>query len=184
MITSTEAEETAKQTRAELGLNLYARLEPLRLLQYLEIPVLPLSSLAKIKPDPDLVAAVRHLLVEDTVALSAATVFMGRERLIVHNDGHELERIASNLSHEAAHALLLHEPRPSLDASGCRDWHDDVEKEANYLAGCLLIPGPAARAAFRKSWTDSDVADYYGVSDWMARYRLNVTGARRQRRTG
>ncbi len=184
MITSTEAEKTAKETRAELGLTLYARLEPPRLLQYLEMPVLPLSSLAKIKPDPDLAAAVRHLLVEDTSALSAATVFMGRKRLIVHNDGHALDRITSNLAHEAAHALLLHEPRQSLNASGCRDWHDDVEKEATYLAGCLLIPGPAARTAVRKGWTDSDVADHYGVSDWMARYRLNVTGARRQRRTG
>lgn len=184
MITSTEAEETAKQIRAELGLNLYARLEPSRLLQYLEIPVLPLSALTKIKPDPALAAAVRYLLVEDTSALSAATVFLGRERLIVHNDGHAPDRIASNLSHEAAHALLLHEPRPSLDASGCRDWHDDVEKEAAYLAGCLLIPGPAARTASRKGLTDSDVADHYGVSDWMARYRLNMTGARRQRRAG
>jgi len=53
---------------------------------------------------------------------------MGRKRLIMHNDGHALDRIASNLAHEAAHALLLHEPRQSLDSSGCRDWHDDVEK--------------------------------------------------------
>ncbi len=101
----------------------------------------------------------------------------------MHNDGHRPDRVASNLSHEAAHALLLHQPRPAIDATGCRDWQDDVEKEAAYLGGCLLIPGKAARAAVRKGWTDAEVADHYAVSDSMARYRLNVSGARRQTRT-
>ncbi len=183
MIATKEAEDLAEQSRAELGLSPYAVLDPARLLTTLEIPVLALSSLADGDPAPGLAAAVRLLMEEETSALSAATVFIGPARLIVHNDGHAPDRIASNLSHEAAHALLLHQPRPAIDATGCRDWQDDVEKEAAYLGGCLLIPGKAARADVRNGWTDAQVADHYAVSDWMARYRLNVSGARRQTRT-
>jgi hypothetical protein len=176
-----EAEATAAQAREDLGIGLFGRLNPAWLLWQLEIPVLTLSNLVTVDSDPGLADAVRLLLTEQPSALSAATVFRGSRRLIVHNDAHAAERIASNLSHEAAHALLLHAPRPAIDESGCRDWQDEVEKEAAYLGGCLLIPGKAARAASRKGWTDGQVADHYGVSEWMARYRMNVSGARRVR---
>lgn len=173
----------AEQARAELGLTPFARLEPTRLLAQLDIPLVSLSSLADRAVDMELAAAVRLLTQEEISALSAATVFRGVARLIVHNDGHTPDRVASNLSHEAAHALLLHQPRPAIDMSSCRDWQDDAEKEAGYLGGCLLIPGKAARAAVRQGRADAEVAQRYGVSESMARYRLNVSGARRQVRT-
>jgi Zn-dependent peptidase ImmA (M78 family) len=42
------------------------------------------------------------------------------------------------VAHELAHGLLLHEPRHAI-VDGCRDYRQE-EVEANWLAGCLLIP--------------------------------------------
>lgn len=176
-----EAEQIALDTRAELGLGPFARLDPARLLAHLEIPTITLTQLGKRSADPAVLNAIHHLQVVDTAALSAATVFLGRRRIIIHNDSHPTERVNSNLAHEAAHALLFHEPRPAVDSSGCRDWQDAVEKDADHLAGCLLIPGRAARAAGHQRLTDAQTAHRYGVSEAMARYRINMSGGRRAR---
>lgn len=181
MISTRAAEEYAEQARQDLGLGLFQALSPAALLARLEIPVLPLSALLSAAATPELADAVRVLTTIETAALSAATVFYRSQRLIIHNDSQPQDRVVSNLAHEAAHALLLHQPRPALDGTGCRDWQDDIEAEATYLAGCLLIPGAAARLASRKGWSDAEVAEHYEVSEWMARYRLNKSGARRQR---
>lgn len=180
-MTTTAAEEYARQAREDLGLNSFQVLPPAALLTRLEIPVLPLSALLS-AATPDLVAAVTLLTTTENTALSAATIFYRGQRVIIHNDSHSRDRSVSNLAHEAAHALLLHQPRPALDGAGCRDWQDDIESEATYLAGCLLIPGPAARAAGRKGWSNTEVAERYEVSEEMALYRLNKSGARRQRK--
>ncbi len=79
MIAKKEAEDLAELSRAELGLTPFGRLEPAKLLEKLEIPVVALSSLAEGDPDSALAAAVRLLMEQETSALSAATVFIGPE---------------------------------------------------------------------------------------------------------
>lgn len=44
-------------------------------------------------------------------------------------------------------------PAQAFDDIGCRLWNQDVEDEADYLGGALLIPGKAARYAARADWT-------------------------------
>jgi hypothetical protein len=51
----------------------------------------------------------------------------GTERTIVHNDSHTDGRVNSNITHEAAHGLLLHPPTPALDDRGCRMWDRGIE---------------------------------------------------------
>jgi hypothetical protein len=58
-------------------------------------------------------------------------------------------------------------------------WNQDIEDEANWLGATLLIPGPAARAAARRRLSHEQVADKFGCSTEMARWRMNMTGARR-----
>jgi Zn-dependent peptidase ImmA (M78 family) len=122
---------------------------------------------------------VAHLHRTERGALSAVTVFWGTARAIVNNDAHLPARQASNLTHELAHGLLLHPPAPALDQRGCRLWNQDIEDEADWLGGTLLIPGPAARAAARRHLTHEQVADKFGCSIEMARWRMNMTGALR-----
>ena len=108
---------------------------------------------------------------------SAVTVFAGSERTIVHNDAHARTRQRSNLSHELSHGLLLHPATPALDNKGCRHWNQDIEDEASWLAGVLLVPEAATMAIASGSWTRSAAAEHFGVSQAMIQFRLNSTGA-------
>ena len=168
----TEANAIAQDIRRELRLGPTAALDPWRLAEHLEIPVVPLSALRDESP-----AVVRHFCRVDPSAFSAVTVFDGSARVIIHNDSHSRGRQSSNVAHELSHGLLLHPPKPALDGSGCRDWDKEAEAEANWLAGALLIPDEAAMLVARRGLTTVEAAQIYGVSEQMARFRLNVTAA-------
>lgn len=167
----TEANDIVAEVRIELGLNLYDPLDPHVLASWLEIPVIGLSDF--VAPAP----AIRHLLEVEQDVFSAVTVFAGSQRTIVHNDAHARTRQRSNLSHELAHGLLLHPATPALDNTGCRHWNQDIEDEASWLGGALLVPEAATMAIANGRWTPSAAAQHFGVSPAMIRFRLNSTGA-------
>ena len=170
-----DAERTSEAIRAELQLKAWAPLSPWDLAEHLDIPVLPLSEL-------DGVAAARRLFAgSESGSFSALTVFDGPRRLVVHNDAHSAGRQASNVAHELAHGLLLHEPRPALNSFGCRDWNQDMEDEAVHLSGTLLIPRAAAYVIARNGWSDVEAAQRYGCSDAMVKWRVGISGAARLR---
>lgn len=169
----THAAEVAREVRAELDLGPTAPFDPHVLAAHLAIPILPLSVFAT-----ELPAAVRYFSGRGAGEFSAATVFSGTERLIVHNDAHAPVRQASDLSHELSHALLFHEPKPALDTLGCRDWDPDAEDEADFLTGVLLVPEEVTIAVIRRGLTVAAAAEGYGVSVALMRWRINVTGAR------
>jgi Zn-dependent peptidase ImmA (M78 family) len=166
-----EAAAIATEVRGELGLGPLDRLDPRRLADQLAIPIYDLSSLAAEAP------AVAHLRDVEPHVFSAVTVFAGRRRAIVHNDAHAPVRQNSNLAHELSHGLLLHPPTPPLDDMGCRVWDQDVEDEAGWLAGCLLVTEQAALALARQRLSLAGEAERLGVSEQMLRYRINGTGA-------
>ena len=166
-----EAELLAADLRHELGIGLYRRLDPWALADSLAVPVWSLEQL------PDVEAAVAVLHGRETAAFSAMTVFDGTSRVIVHNTAHAPVRQASNLCHELAHGALLHPPTAALDANGCRDWDGDIEREATFLAGALLIPGKAIWWAAKQGTPKQAIAEQYGCSIEMVQMRLNMTGA-------
>ncbi len=175
-----QAERIAAEVREELGIKLDARLSPRALAEHLEIPVLHLSDLPEVAPMISGIGdAVTVLQGAEQSALSAVTVFFGTIRAIAHNDAHSPARQASDLAHELAHGLLLHVPAPALDERGCRLWNQEIEDEADWLGATLLIPGPAARAAARGRLSHEQIAEKFGCSIEMARWRMNMTGARR-----
>jgi hypothetical protein len=167
----TEANELVTEVRAELGLSLFDRLDLHALARWLDIPIVPLSDFLEAAP------AVQHLLEVEPDVFSAVTVFAGSRRTIVHNDAHAPSRQQSNVSHELAHGLLLHPPTPALDNKGCRHWNQDIEDEAAWLGGALLVPEAATMAIAKGSWSYAEAAQHFRVSPAMIRYRLNATGA-------
>ena len=171
----TQANQIAREVRGELGLGPTDPLDPWKLAAFLDIPVIGLTDLAAAIPD-----AVHHFQQIEPGAFSAATVFAGTRRIIVHNDVHRPARQASNVTHEGAHGLLLHEPIPAFGPHGCRIWRDEVEEEAQWLAGVLLITEEAAVAVARGNLPVAMAASRYGVSEQMMQYRLNVTAAYRR----
>jgi Zn-dependent peptidase ImmA (M78 family) len=56
----------------------------------------------------------------------------------------------------------------------------DEEQEANWLAGCLLLPRPLLMNEARAGKTSHQIAEKFEVSDQMAAYRLRATGVIKQ----
>jgi uncharacterized protein DUF955 len=168
-----EAHELAAEVRGDLGLGPLDRLEPPLLLESLAIPAIPLSDHTGLIPD-----AVDQLSVVDPGAFSAATVFCGTMRVIVYNDAHHPGRQSSDLTHEAAHALLHHAPAPAFDPVGCRHLDQDQEDEARFLGAALLVTEEAAMNVVRRRLPEREAAARYGVTPKLLRYRINITGAR------
>ena len=169
----TDVNDIARAVREELRLSATAPFRPHDLALHLDIPILPLSDFVRQLPD-----AVRYFRRRGAGEFSAVTVFAGTSRLIVHNDAHAPGRQANDLAHELSHALLFHEPKPALNALGCRDWDEDCEDEADFLAGVLLVPEEATLEIVRLDRSLVEAADVYGVSGPLMRWRINVTGAR------
>ncbi|PYS94651.1 MAG: hypothetical protein DMF64_00140 [Acidobacteria bacterium] len=170
-----EANAIAREIRDEMGLSPVAPLDSRALAEHLAIPVYTLSSM-----DADASNAVHHFSFINSTEFSAMTVFRGTRRAIVYNDSHTNGRQASDIAHELSHGILLHPPRPALDANGCRHWNDDVEDEAEWLGGALLISEEAALSIARRRLPLDQAATFYGVSQQMVRWRLGITGAEKR----
>ena len=171
----TEANAHARALRSELGLLFKAPLNPWKLAEYLEVPIYTLSEMRELAP-----AGVNYFSTTGSDEFSAVTVFEGHRRVIVHNDSHTLGRQASDIAHELSHSILLHSPHEALDEHGSRYWVPEIEEEATWLAGALLISEEAALNIVRQNLSTERAAAMYGVSKQMLDYRLKVTGARKR----
>lgn len=86
--------------------------------------------------------------------------------------------------HELAHVLRGDTPARvdvAEDGSLILNTYDrDQEDEANWLAGCLLLPREALLHV-RATWPDLPTAwTHYGVSVDLLTYRMNITGVESQ----
>lgn len=168
----TEARELALQVRREVGIADADPFDPELWAREYGIPLLSLHQLACSQRAKD------HFLRDRVGSWSAALVTNGVGQLIVFNPSHAPVRIRSNVSHEAGHVILEHpnETHVSFDA-GC-DADSLLESEATELAGELLLPTRTARRLAASGASDSEVADAFGISIPMAKWRMNATGAR------
>lgn len=170
-----EAERLSDEIRDDLGLK---KTDPLPLDR-------AAASLgAELRSAADLVDTSR--LVEiDTLqpgAFSACTFNIGDRHVIVWNPLASPGRRTSDIAHELSHLLLKHAVKDvhtigELTFFGC---DPDEEQEANWLAGCLLLPRQLLVETLRAGATAADLADRYEVSLQMANYRIRATGVMRQ----
>ena len=116
-------------------------------------------------------------------AFSACTFRPSPGRMVVvFNPLSSRSRRASSVAHELAHILLYHELSRVERLGDVTFLSCDAiqEEEAAWLSGCLLLPRTLLVAEIRKGSSANDIAEICGVSQDMARYRLNVTGVVRQ----
>jgi Zn-dependent peptidase ImmA (M78 family) len=99
--------------------------------------------------------------------------------VILFNDANSDGRQNSDVAHELAHGLLLHEPKQAI-VNGCRLYDATEEDEASWLSGCLLVPRDAALVVASSGQAMALAAQRFGVSTKMMEWRINSTGARRQ----
>jgi hypothetical protein len=90
------------------------------------------------------------------------------------------------LAHELSHLILRHETRTIEVIAGRSMFtcNPEQEEEANWLAGCLLLPRPLLVSAARLGLSMTEVARRHGVSEPMARFRMNASGAMLQASRG
>ena len=170
-----EANQIAREIRTELGLKFSDPINPFELAKYLEIEVFSISEFRHLAPN-----AIKHFESSGKSEFSAATIFLGTKRYILHNDTHVHGRQTSNIAHELSHGLLLHPKTAALNDLGCRNWDKTIEAEADGLGGALLISEEAALKVIRENLTVRSAAYLYGVTEKMMQFRLNVTGAKRR----
>ncbi len=173
----TDAERIATQVREELSLGVRDALRPLDLAAHLAIPVYTLGTVSRNCTRPGVLACF-HAAEAD--CFSAVTIFRGFRRIIVHNENHHPHRQASNLAHELSHCLLSHDPEDLVQRDGQRYWNAELEGEANWLAGALLVPREGGLILLRAGWEIVDIAANYAVSEVLCRWRINATGVPQQ----
>lgn len=115
-------------------------------------------------------------------AFSACTFEIGDRRVIVWNPLSTAARTQSDIAHELSHLDLKHKVQEvktvgDLTFFGC---DPDEEQEANWQAGCFLLPRPLLVAELRAGNTVAGIAERYNVSLQMAQYRVRATGVQRQ----
>lgn len=59
-------------------------------------------------------------------------------------------------------------------------WNGEVEEEAEWLSGTLLVPEQATLWIVRRGLTVPDAAKLYGVTEALMTFRTNLTGARKR----
>ena len=174
-------ERIALERRTELGLKPDDRLDPRLLAEHLGITVLQPSAIPGLSQK-----SLTQLLETDRDGWSAITLRQDTRSLIVLNTAHSAARQVSDLMHELAHILLAHTPSRvdvTVDMYLLLRTHDHAqEDEANWFAGCLLLPRPAVLDIHRRKEPAPDAAKRYGVSVEMMNYRLQVTGVAIQER--
>lgn len=80
--------------------------------------------------------------------------------------------------HEFAHVLLKHQT-VGFDPQTRQPLRiEKNEEEATYLGGCLQIPRRGLLWAVQQKMMLTQIAKYFGASEEMVQFRINVTGVK------
>jgi Zn-dependent peptidase ImmA (M78 family) len=172
-----EAERISAEMRSELHLEFDQRLNASELAEHLALPVLALSELSGAAQWSSFGPYFANT---DQDLFSAITIFKGYKRFIVHNDSHHPHRQSSNLTHEISHTVLEHAPAPVADGDGNRFWDSEIEDQASWLGAALLVPREAALQMILEGWAQAEIADHFGVSEALCKWRIAQTGIPQQ----
>ncbi len=167
-----EAERLADRTRAQLGLQPHAPLAIRDLARHLKVEIYAADEL--INRDK-----IEELNAVQPGAFSAATFHLPDGRTVtVYNPCSEACRTNSDLAHELAHVLLNHDVRELQQIAGHTFFtcNHEQEEEANWLAGCLLLPRPLLLKEIYAGADAAAIAQKHNVSLPMARFRINTSG--------
>ncbi len=170
-----EAERLAQNIRRAMGKRQADPLDALELAEHVGAEVRSadaLTSLAKLQTLEELQPG----------AFSACTFTVGGRHVIVCSPLASAGRTQSDIAHEVAHIVLKHNMKSVQTIGGVSFFTCDAdeEQEANWLAGCLLLPRPLLYTAAKRGLDSAAIAEAYSVSEVMAAFRLRTTGVTKQ----
>lgn len=177
--TQAQMRDVAQEERAALSLGPTDPFDPYALAEAHGIPVYTLKSLREFGADTE---PISHFTARDSSAWSAALVPLGTARVIIENESHAAARRRSNISHELGHHLLEHPfDNVIFGEDHKRQFNEQQEKQATFIAGELLIPLAAAERMAFDGWDNARVAATYGVSEQFAQMQMRGQRVRAQR---
>lgn len=112
---------------------------------------------------------------------SALGATINGAKVIFLNSSHPDTRIEASIMHELAHFLLKHEPMGAVSYFGIpiTRFNKEQEEEAEFLGGCLQIPGDCIFPLFAfEDYTIKSLADHFHCSKQVARMRYNLSGTK------
>ena len=169
------AERTAISLRTDLDLRPHEPLPPAQLASYLEVH---LCTPRDIRGIPQ--SVLDQLLKHDPWGWSGVSIQRFGQALVIFNPQHPPGRQSNDIMHELAHLILDHKPTTvilSQDGSlVMRSFNQQQEEEADWLAGCLLLPRDALVYSVKLGLTIQQIADKYFVSVKLATFRHRITG--------
>lgn len=176
-----EAERLSEHYRSQLKNSKFDPLDAFALANHLDVPIVTVKSLFEGNESHPAFSKL-----SDTNKFSA--MWMPNEdgdKIILHNDNHSIKRQQSNLMHELSHIIRKHEV-PENWAILCKQlglhyYNKEHEDEAKYLGACLQISKPGLLWALKRNYSESQISDYFNASEEMVRFRLNISGASKQR---
>ena len=176
------AERTAASIRSDLGLSQVDRLDILNLASLLNV------TLCTPRDIPGLPGEVLdQLFTHDPWGWSAVSITRpDGGTLLIYNPEKSPGRMSSDIGHELSHVIQDHKPSMvmlSHDGSmAMRTYDQKREEEADWLAWCLLLPREGLIDSKRKGLTTAQIAERYGVTERLVKFRLGITGVSLQLR--
>lgn len=168
-----QTQRIAADHRRALGLADSAPLDPRALAQHLGVKLHTPHDLPSLEPEH-----LQELVGAGSGAWSALTIRTASGTRVIYNPEHPQGRINNSLCHELSHLLLEHSHGSLHQVGDCvmRDFNVRQEKEADWLAGSLLLPETALKDVKRRGWDHAAAAHHFGVSDDLFRWRWHASG--------
>lgn len=175
----TWAENTSLSIRSRLGLGTTDPLPAPLLAKHLGVRLWALDDVPGLPSD-----TLDYLSTTGSDEWSAVSVRVGVADIVVFNSTHSKGRQSSDIMHELSHIIRGHEPAqvyvsPEIGV-GIRSFNPIQEAEADWLAGCLLLPRPALIKCMASGMPVYQVCQSYSVSGDLYTYRQNITGVKNQ----
>ncbi len=175
-----EAKRKSLAIREELGVATNEALNCFELAEYMSIPSYPVDCLCEFGFSTQEIEVVCYA--NGNQQFSATTISVPSGYIIVYNQTHTMARTNSSLAHEISHILCGHDfSSLSHLKKVSREFNKDKEDEANWLAGCLLLPEDGLIWSLKRNMTIPEIADHFDISQQMARWRYNSTGMARRK---
>lgn len=169
------AEREAARLRSEMGLQDRDRVTAQQLADHVGARIVSGDELVDIE-------RLHELERLQAYSFSAATFEINDKKVIVTNPIRTTGRLASDIAHEVSHIILKHSLSEVRELAGMpfRTCQPDEEEQATAMGGTLLLPRPLLIAAARRSMTPETIAETFGTTVELARWRYNTTGVARQ----
>lgn len=176
----TKCENVSTEIRKKLGLRKCDPLAPKALAEYLGVYLLEPTGVKYLSEQ-----SLHQLLYKDKDSWSAVTVSYLNIDIIIYNPSHSPWRRSSDIMHELSHIILGHKPSQIIFLTpdsqiALRDYNEDLEEEAIWLSGCLLLPREALISIKRNGLSNSKACYRYGASSDLLTFRMNMTGVNYQ----